>query len=71
MEPTEESEQSIQDSTIKVCIVGIKRMKSTHVWRLELDIYEEDSPKVKALVDQIDRDFHMLLVPIDNKPDNT
>jgi hypothetical protein len=71
MESTEESEETIQDKTIKINIVGIKRMKSTHVWRLELDIYEEDSPKVKALVDQVDKDFHMLLVPIDNQQNNT
>jgi len=66
-----ETEDIVQNGTVKVNIVGIKRMKSTHVWRLELDIYEEDSPKVKALVDQIDKDFHMLLVPIDNKQDNS
>ncbi len=71
MESKTSADQTVQDSTVKVNIVGIKRMKSTHVWRLELDIYEEDSHKVKALVDQIDRDFHMLLVPIDNKAENS
>ena len=34
-------------------LVGIKNIKSTHVWRLELDIYEMDSGVVKELFDLI------------------
>ncbi len=35
-------------------LVGIKNLKSTHSWRLELDVYEIDSHKVKELFDLID-----------------
>ena len=32
-------------------LVGLKNLKTTHVWRIELDVYEIDSPKVKQLFD--------------------
>ncbi len=35
-------------------LVGIKNLKSTHSWRIELDVYEIDSYKVKELFDLID-----------------
>jgi len=35
-------------------LVGIKNLKSTHSWRIELDVYEIDSHKVKELFDIID-----------------
>jgi hypothetical protein len=35
-------------------LVGIKNIKATHSWRLELDVYEMDSYKVKELFDLID-----------------
>tara|TARA_Y100000004_G_scaffold194604_1_gene259596 strand:- start:1354 stop:1542 length:189 start_codon:yes stop_codon:yes gene_type:complete len=31
-------------------LVGIKNLKSTYNWRIELDIYEIDSHKVEQLV---------------------
>ena len=46
-------------------------MKVNHVWRLEFDVYENDGAKVKGLIDQIDKDFYLLLVPIDNPPNNS
>ena len=36
-------------------LVGIKNLKSTHNWRIEFDVYEMDSDKVKQLIDLIDR----------------
>tara|TARA_R100000773_G_C4149436_1_gene72209 strand:- start:83 stop:274 length:192 start_codon:yes stop_codon:yes gene_type:complete len=36
-------------------LVGIKNLKSTHNWRIEFDIYEIDSDKVKQLIDLIDK----------------
>jgi hypothetical protein len=35
-------------------LVGIKNIKATHSWRIELDVYEMDSYKVKELFDLID-----------------
>jgi hypothetical protein len=34
--------------------VGIKNLKMTHCWRLEFDVYENDSHKVKELFDYIE-----------------
>tara|TARA_R100000773_G_C4204425_1_gene105768 strand:+ start:475 stop:663 length:189 start_codon:yes stop_codon:yes gene_type:complete len=36
-------------------LVGIKNLKSTHNWRIEFDVYEIDSEKVKHLMDIIDK----------------
>ena len=36
-------------------LVGIKNLKSTHNWRIEFDVYEIDSDKVKQLIDLIDK----------------
>ena len=57
-------ETEVIDTTLKVNLVGLKYMKSQHLWRLELDIYEEENQKVKALMDKIDADFYLALVPI-------
>lgn len=62
--------EEVQNSTIAVHLAGIKRMKTSHTWRLEFDVYETDGNKVGALVDQIEKDFYLVLVPIDNKPEN-
>ncbi len=35
-------------------LVGIKNLKTTHNWRLEFDVYEVDSDKVKELFDYIE-----------------
>ena len=43
-------------------LVGIKNLKTTHNWRLEFDVYEIDSPKVKQLLDKINKALVMALV---------
>ena len=48
--------------TLNVELVGIKNLKTTHVWRLEFDVYEIDSHKVKDLMDKIDHPLIMALV---------
>ena len=48
--------------TLNVEVVGIKNLKTTHTWRLEFDIYEIDSHKVKDLMDKIDKPLVMALV---------
>jgi hypothetical protein len=60
-------ENDAEDKSIRVNLVGIKHMKSLHVWRLEFDVYERENPKIKALFDQIEKDFYLLLVPYDDK----
>lgn len=44
-------------------LVGIKNLKTTHNWRLEFDVYEIDSNKVKELMDIIDRPVVVGIVP--------
>ena len=47
---------------LNVELVGIKKLKTTHTWRLEFDVYEIDSHKVKDLMDKIDKPLVMALV---------
>jgi hypothetical protein len=42
-----------------------KNLKTTHTWRLEFDVYEIDSHKVKDLMDKIDKPLVMALVDND------
>ena len=46
-------------------LVGLKNLKSTHVWRIELDVYEIDSPKVKQLFDLINKPLSIGIVKVD------
>jgi len=50
---------------LNVELVGIKNLKTTHTWRLEFDVYEIDSYKVKDLMDKIDHPLVMALVDND------
>ena len=47
---------------LNVELVGIKNLKTTHNWRLEFDVYEIDSNKVKNLMDKINKALVMALV---------
>jgi len=49
-------------NTINVELVGIKNLKSTHNWRLEFDVYEIDSDKVKDLISKINQPMRMVLI---------
>ena len=51
-----------KDIALNVELVGIKNLKTTHTWRLEFDVYEIDSHKVKDLMDKIDKPLVMALV---------
>ena len=46
---------------LNVELVGIKNLKTTHTWRLEFDVYEIDSHKVKDLMDKVDTPLVMAL----------
>ena len=47
---------------LNVELVGIKNLKTTHTWRLEFDVYEIDSHKVKDLMDIIEKPLVIGLV---------
>ena len=51
-----------ENVVLNVELVGIKNLKTTHTWRLEFDVYEIDSYKVKDLMDKIDHPLVMALV---------
>jgi len=51
--------------TLNVELVGIKNLKISKTWRLEFDVYEIDSPKVKDLMDKVDTPLVMALVDND------
>lgn len=53
MEKSEKSNE-LSGTALSVELVGIKNLKSTHIWRLEFDVHEIDSHKVKHLFDCID-----------------
>ena len=48
--------------TLTTELVGIKNLKTTHNWRLEFDVYEIDSDKVKYLMDKLNKALFMALV---------
>ena len=48
--------------TLNVELVGIKNLKISKTWRLELDVYEIDSHKVKDLMDKVDKPLVIALV---------
>lgn len=43
-------------------LTGIKNLKTQNCFRLEFDVYEIDTPKVKELIDKINKSFAMGLV---------
>ena len=48
--------------TITTELVGIKNLKTTGNYRLEFDVYEIDTDKVKELIDKLNKPFMMALV---------
>ena len=43
-------------------LVGVKNLKTTHNWRLEFDVYEIDSGKVKELIDMLNKRLSLGIV---------
>tara|TARA_R100000808_G_C2141975_1_gene149784 strand:- start:1298 stop:1546 length:249 start_codon:yes stop_codon:yes gene_type:complete len=48
--------------TLTTELVGIKNLKSTGVYRLEFDVFEIDTHKVKDLIDKLNKAYMMALV---------
>jgi len=46
-------------------LVGLKNLKITHNWRIELDTFEMDQDKVKDLIDLIQKPIAIAIVPLE------
>tara|TARA_R100000995_G_scaffold52368_2_gene25400 strand:- start:3128 stop:3307 length:180 start_codon:yes stop_codon:yes gene_type:complete len=53
-----------EGSALTVELVGIKNLKTTGNYRLEFDVYEIDTDKVKDLITKLNKAFMMGLVEI-------
>ena len=51
--------------SLNVELVGIKNLKTTHNWRLEFDVFEVESNKVKDLMDMLNKTLAMGLITHD------
>ena len=51
--------------TLTTELVGIKNLKTTGNYRLEFDVYEIDTAKVKELIDKLNKAFVMAFVEYD------
>ena len=51
--------------TITTELVGIRNLKTTGNYRLEFDVFEIDTDKVRPLITKLNRAFMMALVEID------
>ena len=47
---------------LNVELVGIKNLKITKTWRLEFDVFESERPKIKDLMDKLNKALVMALV---------
>lgn len=59
------AKENKQGITVTTELVGIKNLKTTGNFRLEFDVYEIDTEKVKQLITKINRPFMMALVEYD------
>ena len=57
-------ENNRKEVALKCELVGVKNLKSTHNWRIEFDVYEIDSDKVKELIDLVGEPVAMGIVEI-------
>ena len=57
-------ENNRKEVALKCELVGVKNLKSTHNWRIEFDVYEIDSNKVKELIDLVGEPVAMGIVEI-------
>ena len=53
-----------EGSALTVELVGIKNLKTTGNYRLEFDVYEIDTDKVKDLITKLNKAFMIGLVEI-------
>ena len=48
-------EENVKGIALKCELVGLKNLKMSHNWRIELDTYEIEQEKVKELIDLIQK----------------
>ena len=58
-------EEDVKGIALKCELVGLKNLKISHNWRIELDTYEIEQEKVKELVDLIGKPVSIGIVLID------
>jgi len=46
-------------------LIGLRNLKITHNWRIELDSFEIEQDKVKQLVDMIGKPVSIGIIPLD------
>ena len=59
------NKNKLEGITLTTELVGIKNLKSTGVYRLEFDVFEIDTHKVKELIDKLNKAYVMALVEYD------
>ena len=59
------SQSKQEGTTVTTELVGIRNLKTTGVWRLEFDVFEVDSNKVKELMDKLNKALMMALIEVD------
>ena len=57
--------ESVNGIALKCELVGLKNLKISHNWRIELDTYEIEQEKVKELVDLIGKPVSVGIVLIE------
>ena len=58
-------EEDVKGIALKCELVGLKNLKISHNWRIELDTYEIEQEKVKELVDLIGKPVSVGIVLIE------
>ena len=59
------SKDKIKGVTLTTELVGIKNLKSTGNYRLEFDVFEIDTHKIKEIIDKLNKAYVMALVEYD------
>tara|TARA_B100000287_G_scaffold360128_1_gene352383 strand:+ start:384 stop:581 length:198 start_codon:yes stop_codon:yes gene_type:complete len=58
-------EKSIDGIAMRCELVGLKNLKITSNWRIELDTYEVEQENVKDLIDLIGKPVSIGIIPIE------
>ena len=61
----QEAQKKSNGIALKCELVGLKNLKISHNWRIELDTYEIEQEKVKELVDLIGKPVSIGIVLIE------
>ena len=56
-------EEKVENKVIACELAGIKFLKTSKQYRLEIDVKEVDKSKVKDLIEQVGEDFRIAFIP--------